>query len=87
MDDAAFYLDSDDEQGEEQLHTSPLRLLQAVDLYVARLDNPGTTARALAALGAGAQQLSTPRLRAVLRELREDVQAYWEAAGGGGAAP
>jgi hypothetical protein len=65
---------------EEQLSTTPLRLLQAVDLWLARLEGGGAAAGRLA-LGGGAGSAPTgPVLRAALEELREDVAAFsWNA--------
>jgi hypothetical protein len=65
---------------EEQLSTTSLRLLQAVDLWLARLEGGGAAAGRLA-LGGGAGGAPTgPALRRALEELREDVAAFsWDA--------
>lgn len=80
MDDDAAYFSPD----EDQLSTTPLRMLQAIDLYERRLTTPsgagpGAGQRspvaelAGAALGGG----SLPQLLGALQDLREDVEAYW----------
>lgn len=64
------------------MFTTPLRLLQAIDLYLSRLqggrsaaaDAGGRTAAQLVGAGIG---LNLAQMQAALRELREDVEAYW----------
>jgi hypothetical protein len=74
--------------GEDQVSTTPLRLLQAIDLYLARLQGGGSTAgparagRQPAALMGGRQGLSLGQLEAVLWELREDVEGAWASSDG-----
>ena len=74
--------------GEDQVSTTPLRLLQAIDLYLARLQGGRTTAgpagagRQPAALMGGGQGLSLAQLEAVLWELREDVEGAWAGSDG-----
>lgn len=61
------------------MYTTPLRLLQAIDLYLARLQGGGPGGgRAQAALPGGSLGLSAAQLQGVLRDLREDVDAYWQ---------
>ncbi|KAI3437835.1 hypothetical protein D9Q98_000281 [Chlorella vulgaris] len=62
---------------EDQVSTSPLRLLQAIDLYLARLQDGG--AGEGRALLSAHSNVSAPQMRAALLHLREDVDAYWQA--------
>ncbi|PSC70751.1 hypothetical protein C2E20_5944 [Micractinium conductrix] len=64
---------------EEQLYTTPLRLLQAIDLYLSHLAGSGGTAPrgSLPALAGGGLGLSAAQLQDVLHELREDVEQFW----------
>ena len=82
MDDDAAYFSPD----EDLVFTTPLRLLQAIDLYSSRLHGSARVAdasgRPPAQLGGLSLGLTLPQLQAALRELREDVEAYW--AGGDG---
>ncbi len=78
VDDDADYFSPD----EDQVFTSPLRLLQAIDLYMTRLqggrggatDPAGRSAAQLTGAGIG---LTLAQMQTALRELREDVEAYW----------
>ncbi|KAL4451850.1 hypothetical protein ABPG75_007512 [Micractinium tetrahymenae] len=79
VDDDASYFSPD----EEQVFTTPLRLLQAIDLYLSRLQGggssgSGSTGRQQAALPGGGLGLSAAQLQGVLLQLREDVEAYWQ---------
>ena len=78
VDDDADYFSPD----EDQVFTSPLRLLQAIDLYLARLQGGRSAAvdgsgRPVAQLTGAGIGLTLTQMRAALRELREDVEAYW----------
>lgn len=73
VDDDAAYFSPD----EDQVYTTPLRLLHAIDLYLARLRGSSTPAgQHVPALVSGGLGLSLAQLKAVLLELREDVEAY-----------
>lgn len=75
VDDDASYFSPD----EDQVYTTPLRLLQAIDLYLARLQGAGPAgARAQAALPGGSLGLSAAQLQGVLQDLRDDVETYWQ---------
>ncbi len=75
VDDDASYFSPD----EDQVYTTPLRLLQAIDLYLARLQGGGPAGgRAQAALPGGSLGLSAAQLQGVLQDLRDDVEAYWQ---------
>jgi hypothetical protein len=63
---------------EEELHTTPLQLLQAVDLWLARAQGEGAGGEAAAARLLPGGALDGGALRA-LQELREDVMAFWQA--------
>lgn len=71
--------DDDDDEEEEQVYTSPLRLLQAIDLMLARVDEEsyysGESSGEEYNYGGG-----TEGTRVVLEELRDDVVKYWEMA-------
>ena len=77
VDDDAAYFTPD----EDQVFTTPLRLLQAIDLYLARLqgrgDGAGGGGRAAAQLTGASMGLTLPQMQEALKELKEDVQAYW----------
>ncbi|PRW57338.1 mitochondrial presequence translocase subunit Tim44 [Chlorella sorokiniana] len=82
VDDDADYFSPD----EDQVFTSPLRLLQAIDLYLARLQGgrggpPDAGARSAAQLTGASMGLTLPQMLAALKELREDVEAYWSGSG------
>lgn len=64
-----------DAADEELLYTTPLRLLQAIDLAAARAEGIPDE---YAALPGGGHGLSSAELCAVLADLREDVLGYWE---------
>ena len=84
------------EGDEEQLYTTPLRLLQAVDLLAARLEGAGSSSSSgggggssspwqqqqqpCALLPGGVAGLGGREVRQALAELRADVLAYWEQA-------
>ena len=86
MDDDADYFPSNAE--EEQVFTTPLRLLQAIDLYTSRLQGSSNSQRgggggaAPDLLPGSSLGLSLPQLQAALRELREDVDAFGQAGDG-----
>lgn len=68
---------------EDQVYTTPLRLLQAIDLYSSRLSGGGSSgngngggAHPLELVGGGLG-LTLPQLQAALAELREDVESMW----------
>ena len=70
---------------EEQLHTTPLQMLRAVDHYSAQLEAGRLADAELGMLGAGGEGALPGReeLLLVLQELRDDVLTYWE----GGTSP
>lgn len=75
VDDDASYFSPD----EDQLSTTPLLLLQAIDLYLARLRSGAAGgSRAQAALPGAGLRMSAAQLQGVLWELRDDVEAYWQ---------
>lgn len=82
MDDDAAYFSPD----EDQLYTTPLRLLQAIDLYERHLTAPrgGSAAGGgpVAALAGASLGASLPQLLRALRDLREDVEAHWAGSDG-----
>lgn len=86
MDDDAAYFSPD----EDQVYTTPLRLLQAIDLYSSRLSGGGggssgsNGGRPLELVGGGLG-LTLPQLQTALAELREDVESMWLAGSEGDA--
>ena len=76
-------LDSDDNAYEEQIYTTPLQLLQVVELWLRRME--GGDAEAAAAtelpglLPGAAMGLDAFQLQQLLLELREDIMAAWDA--------
>lgn len=70
---------TDDDQDQDLLYTTPLQLLQAVDLYLSRLRGSGGRREA----AAGVPLLDVPGRRGDdladdLEGLRQDILEYWE---------
>lgn len=64
---------------EEELSTTPLQLLQSIDLWLHRLQVGDSGLNPLPALAGGSSLVPQgEELLCVLSELREDVLAYWE---------
>ena len=68
---------------EDQLFTTPVQMLRAVDLYAARLERGAAPESLLPALPPGSGDGSVEHLLRVLAELREDTLSVWEGASGG----
>lgn len=67
---------------EEQLFTSPLRLLLAIDGELSAGGGGGARGEEGALLAGDVSGLSPHERRRRLQELRADVQAVWDGAGG-----
>ncbi|KAL3138774.1 hypothetical protein ABBQ32_005618 [Trebouxia sp. C0010 RCD-2024] len=68
-----------DEATTEQLSTSPLQLLQAVDLELARIRNQSSTGAEDSKMMLPAGDFSTGKMHDALQQLRADVLAHWDA--------
>lgn len=79
-------LDVENEDDEEDLYTTPLQLLQSVDLWLQRAQSQGSSqqdGRGVAGLlGGAALGLDVRRLVVVLNELREDILGAWDSSSG-----
>jgi hypothetical protein len=76
--DESGYTSGSGAEDDDELYTTPLQLLQAIDLQLARSRQGGgaaETAGLLAGAGAG---LAAGEYDVALRALREDVLSYWE---------
>lgn len=79
---AAVASDDEGEGSEEELHTTPLQLLQAVDLWLQRAQGGGGGGVAAPLLVGSALGVEPGRLVEVLEELREDIMGAWESSSG-----
>ncbi len=71
--------DQEDEKDEEELYTTPLQLLQAVDLWLQRAQSTPNSSSSTTPLIAGySLGLDSDQLVTVLQELREDILGAWE---------
>ena len=77
-------MDDDDDEGEEFLYTSPLQLLQSVDLWLHRVEVAAESGSGGAApmLNGAVLGMSSDRLVGVLQELREDILGVWDSTSG-----
>jgi hypothetical protein len=73
------YDSGSDADNQEEIFTTPLQLLQAIDLMLRRLDSNGSTGNdaQYRALPGESFSLSLDELRSSLVELREDVLTAW----------
>lgn len=64
----------------EQVYTTPLKLMLALDIWRARLesDDDASSNAADSLLEGTSLLLSAPRILELLKEVKEDVVAYWE---------
>lgn len=78
-------VDVENEDDEEDLYTTPLQLLQAVDLWLHRAQiegSPQDGRSVTGLLGGSALGLDVRRLLVVLNELREDILGAWDSSSG-----